>query len=324
MMTPHPGAPGSDAEGERRERAVALGPPGQPWRIREMSKMHVSVKLLTVLAAVFLIAGCGSAHHAQGTPARVPATTPTPETLSQSSCQLGLAAARSFNAPLASHDAATTAAAAQKASGALTYAADAPYGTLSGAVRAALAQEAGAAYALGQGAQTIEYGSGQYPWSFMSSYMAQVASAVQALAAACRHGGQVTPPPGTAPSVPAPASQPAASYPTPTPEHIGPPGCPGSARLMAAWNAAPASSFRSQDIAQGVSISGFNDISCWRGWVVTSPIANANGTAEFSESGGLHLMGAAQLRQFNSAVCSSPDSPAAWKNPVDGPAICSP
>jgi hypothetical protein len=127
-----------------------------------------------------------------------------------------------------------------------------------------------------------------------------------------------------APPASAPASQPAASYPTPTPEYIGPPGCPGSAQLMVAWNAASASAFRSQSIGKGLTISGFNDISCWRGWVVASPIANANGTTEFSEQGGLHLLSGTEIRQFNDAVCSSRDSPRAWKNPAAGPATCSP
>jgi hypothetical protein len=131
-------------------------------------------------------------------------------------------------------------------------------------------------------------------------------------------------PPSATPSASAPASQPTASFPTPTPEYIGPPGCPGSAQLMTAWNAAPTSVFRSQGISKRLSISGFNDISCWRGWVVASPIANANGTVEFYEQTGLHMLSRTEMRQFNSAVCSSRDSPAAWKNPAAGPATCSP
>ena len=67
---------------------------------------------------------------------------------------------------------------------------------------------------------------------------------------------------------------------------------------MAAWNAASASACRSQGIGKGLTISGFNDISCWRGWVVASPIANANGTAEFSKQGGLHMLSGTEMRQF--------------------------
>ena len=46
-------------------------------------------------------------------------------------------------------------------------------------MRGALAGEAGAVYAVGEAAQTVEYGNGQYTWSLMSSYVAQLASVVQ-------------------------------------------------------------------------------------------------------------------------------------------------
>jgi len=114
-------------------------------------------------------------------------TSAGPATPSQAACQAGLSAARSLNAPLASHDAAAVDSAAQIAAGSLTTTADAPSGTLSGALRAAVAQEAGAIYAVGAAAQNIEYApAGEYTWSFMNSYIAQLASDVQALAAPCR------------------------------------------------------------------------------------------------------------------------------------------
>jgi Protein of unknown function (DUF2510) len=103
-------------------------------------------------------------------------------------------------------------------------------------------------------------------------------------------------------------------YPTPSPEVTGPPGCPGSAALMAAWQAAPEEA--------ATRISGFNDISCWQGWVVASPITNANGMVAFSSRGGLHLLSSAEMQQFDSAVCSSPNAPADWSGPA-GPANCS-
>jgi len=92
---------------------------------------------------------------------------------------------------------------------------------------------------------------------------------------------------------------------------------------MAAWQAAPASAFQAQGIATGMQVSGFEDISCWEGWVVADPIMNANGSAVFGSRGGLHLLSGAGMRQFNAAVCSSTQAPADWKSPVAGPAICS-
>lgn len=143
---------------------------------------------LALLAGVAALTACGTAHQGPGAPSPVPASTSAgPVTPSQAACRTGLNAAWSLNAPLASHDAAAVDSAAQKAAGSLTAAADAPYGTVSDAVRAAVAQEAGAIYAVGAAVQNIEYGSpGEYTWSFMSSYIAQLASDVQALAAACR------------------------------------------------------------------------------------------------------------------------------------------
>lgn len=111
----------------------------------------------------------------------------------------------------------------------------------------------------------------------------------------------------------------AASYPTPTPEARGPSGCPGSAALVAAWNTAPASAFKSQAIGFRLPISGFNGITCWQGWVLAYPIANANGYALFSEHGGLHMLSGAEMRQFNNVVCSAPGVPSAWKNQAQGP-----
>jgi hypothetical protein len=97
------------------------------------------------------------------------------------------------------------------------------------------------------------------------------------------------------------------------------PGCPSSAELLTAWNAAPPSAFKSQGIAPGLPVSGFSTITCSQGWVMAYPSANANGYALFSERGALHMLSAADMRQFNSTVCSSPSTPAAWKNPVQGP-----
>jgi hypothetical protein len=97
------------------------------------------------------------------------------------------------------------------------------------------------------------------------------------------------------------------------------PGCPSSAALLAGWNAAPASAFKSQGIAPGLPVSGFSNITCSQGWVLAYPITKANGYALFSEQGGLHMLSTAEMRQFHSTVCSSPSTPSAWKNPAQGP-----
>jgi hypothetical protein len=117
------------------------------------------------------------------------------------------------------------------------------------------------------------------------------------------------------------AAQPT-TYPTPTPDATGPSACPGSAALMTAWNVAPASTFQARSIAPGLQVSGFNNISCWHGWVVADPITNANGSAVFGSSGGLHLLSSAEIRQFNSAVCAASTSPTDWKSETVGVVAC--
>jgi hypothetical protein len=117
---------------------------------------------------------------------------------------------------------------------------------------------------------------------------------------------------------------PLSPYPTPAAEAKGPPGCPGSAALLAAWHAASASAIRAQGAGPGLQVSGFMDISCWQGWVVADLITNANGSAEFGSSGGLQLLSGGELQQFNTAVCDSPNSPSDWKGAAAGPAVCPP
>jgi hypothetical protein len=90
--------------------------------------------------------------------------------------------------------------------------------------------------------------------------------------------------------------------------------CPSSAQLLAVWDAAPAS-LRDSWAAPGLNISGFQGISCWSSWVVTAPIAQTgNGIFVFSQQGTLHIFPVADLQQFRSAVCASPDAPTAWRN----------
>jgi hypothetical protein len=139
---------------------------------------------------------------------------------------------------------------------------------------------------LGEAAQTIEYGNGQYPWSFISSYMAQLASAVQALSAACR--------PAPATAKPLRSASGAA--------------CPSSAHLHVAWNTAPTLVRLSWT---RLTVSGFLAISCWQNWVVADPVANGNGTAVFSEQNRLKEPGsrAHGLQPLMLAFVSARDPP---------------
>ena len=95
-------------------------------------------------------------------------------------------------------------------------------------------------------------------------------------------------------------------------------GCPSSAQLLAAWNAAPPAARQTP-----LSPSGMSDITCWRAWAVASPVWQANGLVVFHEQGGQwHLLPETRLSQFDAAVCSNPDAPTAWSGPA-GPATCS-
>ena len=271
-------------------------PMPEPVRRQRPGKPEGAVIMLAVvaLAAVMVVTACGAHQGGPGAP-RTAGTPAGPLTASQASCLAGLNAAKSLNAPLASHDAVSTASVAQSAASRLTPEVDAPSGAISDAVRGALAAEAGAIDAVGEAAQTVEYGNGQYTWSLMSSYVAQLASAVQVLSTACRPARAAGPPHSAS-------------------------GCPSSARLLAVWNATPARVRRSWT---PLTPSGFFAISCWQGWIVSNPVINANGPVVFYQQGGLHLLPETDLRRFDAAVCSSPDSPAGWQGPA-GPAVCSP
>jgi hypothetical protein len=124
--------------------------------------------------------------------------------------------------------------------------------------------------------------------------------------------------------------QPAGPAPSPVPQNYTAPaspvpaanarGCPGTARLLAAWNAAPLAVRRSWT---PLSPSGMSGITCWHSWVVASPVMNANGLVIFYEQNGrLRLLPEARLSQFDAAICGSPDAPPAWSGPA-GPATCS-
>jgi hypothetical protein len=104
---------------------------------------------------------------------------------------------------------------------------------------------------------------------------------------------------------------------------VGQGSCPTTAQVLAAWNTAPAS-IRLTWTASTTEIFAFQDISCWGGWVVATPVASGNGTFEFSQQGGLHLIPVSELPQFDKAVCSTSQSPSSWKSVAAGPASCNP
>ena len=103
---------------------------------------------------------------------------------------------------------------------------------------------------------------------------------------------------------------------------VGSHACPDAAQVLAAWNASPASA-RQTWTSPAVAISSFEDISCWGGWVVASPVGEGNGTFVFSQVDGLHVLPVPDLPEFSKAVCSTSESPSDWKSAAEGPAICS-
>lgn len=99
--------------------------------------------------------------------------------------------------------------------------------------------------------------------------------------------------------------------------------CPDAAQVLAAWNVSPASARRTWT-SPDVAISSFQDISCWGGWVVATPVAEGNGTFVFSQVGGLHVLPVPDLPEFDKAVCSTSEPPSDWKSAAAGPAGCNP
>ena len=139
--------------------------------------------------------------------------------------------------------------------------------------------------------------------------------------ATCQQYG-ADPPPSQPPPVTAPLASPAPAAPAPASSvpSANASGCPGSAQLMAAWDAAPPSARRSWT---PLSPSGMSSISCWRAWAVASPVVQANGLVIFREqSGEWHLLPETELSWFDGAICNAPGAPAAWSGPA-GPATCS-
>lgn len=113
----------------------------------------------------------------------------------------------------------------------------------------------------------------------------------------------------------APTAAPPTVYPSQSPQASG---CQTSSHLLAAWNADPSARLSWTTL----HVSGFQDITCWREWIVASPITNANGLVVFyTQHGQVHLLPETDLPKLDTAVCSSPDAPSDWTGPA-GPATC--
>ena len=96
---------------------------------------------------------------------------------------------------------------------------------------------------------------------------------------------------------------------------------PTSAQLLVAFNAATVTV---QDgwAASGAKLYGFDNISCWKAWVVADAAGSGNGSMVFSTVGGLHLMPESDVQEFSATVCSDSTAPQAWKGPDTGLAVC--
>ncbi len=96
-------------------------------------------------------------------------------------------------------------------------------------------------------------------------------------------------------------------------------GCtdPTSVQLVSAFNSATATV---QDgwAAAGANLYGFDDIECWKVWVVADASGSGNGNMVFSTLGGLHLMPTSDMQQFSATVCGDSGAPKSWKGPDTG------
>jgi len=96
---------------------------------------------------------------------------------------------------------------------------------------------------------------------------------------------------------------------------------PASTRLLAAFNAA-STPVRDGWTAPGANLYGFDDIECWKQWVVADVSGSGDANMVFSVSGGLHLLPQSDMQQFSAVVCSDPSAPPSWKGPDTGLAVC--
>jgi len=96
---------------------------------------------------------------------------------------------------------------------------------------------------------------------------------------------------------------------------------PTSAQLLAAFNSATAT-VQGGWAASGAKLYGFDDIVCWKAWIVADATGSGNGNMVFSTVNGLHLMPVSDMQQFSATVCSDSTAPQAWKGPDTGLAAC--
>lgn len=177
------------------------------------------------------------------------------------------------------------------------------------------------------GNNALAYEQSGASWSIVTDGDATLASTFRSLESACSAAGVTIRGGGGAssadPAQSATTSAPAPSYPsyTPTPDPLSV-GCPSSGQLLAAWNAAPASSRGSW--FTGMTPTGFSGTECWHQWVVTSPVIQANGLVVFTDTRGqLSLLPETDLSELDAAICGVAGAPTvSWAGP-GGPATCS-
>lgn len=177
------------------------------------------------------------------------------------------------------------------------------------------------------GNNALAYEESGASWSVVTDGEATLASTFRSLASACSAAGvTINGADGASTAAPvqsAPNSAAAPSYasytPTPDPYSVG---CPTSAQLLAAWNAAPVGARDSW--FTGMTPTGFFGTECWHRWVVTSPVIQANGSVVFTDTGGhLVLLPEADLSELDAAICGVAGAPTvSWAGP-GGPASCS-
>jgi hypothetical protein len=145
-------------------------------------------------------------------------------------------------------------------------------------------------------------------WSAVTEGGVALASTFRSLEAYCSAAGVTIG--GSQPAVrPAPST-------APNPYSVG---CPTSAQLLTTWNAAlPAV----RDTWVALPVTGFSNTVCWRQWVASNPITNANGWVIFTRTGRqLAVLPETELSEFNDAICGVPSVAKDWTGP-GAPAFC--
>lgn len=288
-------------------------------------RFGLGLTLAGVLVAATL-AGCGWGE-APPTPASLQAQPSVAATLTwaQRDCGAATVAMNDVAGPLERHDAAgvVTAGRLAKVNESIIGQSEASEGGIvttdpevveySGAVLAEIVAIADNAAA---------YERGGTLWSVVTAGEATLAGTFKSMESVCWAAGVTI---GSSASQPAVTSAPrtaASTAPTPTPSFTLAlsTGCPTSAQLLAAWDAALASTRKSW----GSGVTGFMDTQCWGQWVVSQVIADGNGSVIFTRAGGrIALFPETELAQFDAAICGVPRIRAIWASPTMGPGSCS-